>query len=271
MSQAFAILFVLAVWWLATCVVLGMVWLRRSTFRVSLVLTSVLAVGGLYGLVWSGARATPAAAYVAFGCALAIWSWHELTFLLGVVTGPRKEACPPGAKGWERFSMATRAVIHHELALAVTVLLVVALTWQSPNQVGTRTFLVLWTMRLSAKFNLFLGVRSVSNELIPAHLLYLATYFRRARLNPLMPVSLVVASLVVARLVATAQGADDAFARVGATLVGTLLALAVVEHIFLAVPLRDAVLWRWATRVRRNQSARTLSLSTETAVAGGRR
>jgi len=121
MSQAIAILFVLAVWWLATGVVLGMVWLRRSTFRVSLVLVSVLAVGGLYGLAWSGARATPAGAYVAFGCALAVWSWHELTFLLGVVTGPRKEACPPGARGWERFSMATRTVIHHELALAATV------------------------------------------------------------------------------------------------------------------------------------------------------
>jgi putative photosynthetic complex assembly protein 2 len=271
MNQAVAILFVLAVWWLTTGVVLGMVWLRRSTFRVSLVLTSVLAVGGLYGLVWSGARATPTAAYVAFGCALAVWSWHELTFLLGVVTGPRKEACPPGAQGWARFSMATRTVIHHELALAATVVLVVALTWQSPNQVGARTFLVLWTMRLSAKFNLFLGVRSVSEELIPAHLLYLATYFRRARLNPLMPVSLLVASLVVVRLAVTAHGAEDAFARLQPTLVGTLLALAVVEHVFLAVPLRDAVLWRWATRVRPDQPSRTLSLSSETVVVGGRR
>lgn len=268
MSRAIAILFVLAVWWLATGVVLAMVWLRRSTFRASLVASSALAGLGLYGLASTSASATPAGAYLAFCCALAVWGWHELTFLLGVLTGPRRDACPPAARGWERFVLATNTVIHHELALAATVLVVVALTWQGPNQVGAHTFLVLWTMRLSAKLNLFLGVRSVSEELIPAHLLYLVSYFRRARMNPLMPVSIVVAGVVALRLGAAATAAEDPFQRVASTLVGTLLALAVVEHLFLVVPVRDAALWRWATRAGRNLGVR---LSDDTAVVGGRR
>jgi putative photosynthetic complex assembly protein 2 len=44
---------------------------------------------------------------------------------------------------------------------------------RQPNQVGTGTFAVLWVMRISAKLNLFLGVRNLSEELLPPHLAYL--------------------------------------------------------------------------------------------------
>jgi putative photosynthetic complex assembly protein 2 len=248
-----AALFVLGVWWLSTAIVLGMVWLRRSTFRVSVAAVSAVAVAGLYGLLWSSRHETAAAAYVAFSAALAVWAWHELTFLLGIVTGPRKAPCPPDAQGWRRFGFATAAVIHHEVALALTLVAIVALTAGQPNQVGMWTFLVLWIMRLSAKLNLFLGVRNLTEEFIPEHLRYLVSYFRRARLNALMPVSIVAASAVVVRLAAESlsDGATT-FVLVGRTLVATLLMLAVVEHVFLAVPVPDAVLWRWAIRSPRS-------------------
>ena len=195
-DHLFAAGFVLVAWWFSTGVILLMDGLPRSTFRFSLTGASVLALGGLYGLYWSSGLDSRPAAYLAFSFALLVWAWHELTFLLGIVTGPRKAPCPPDARGWRRFGYATAAMIHHEVALALTLLAVVALTWGAPNQVGTWTFLVLWIMRLSAKLNVFLGVRNLTTEFIPQHLRYLLSYFRRARLNPLMPVSLLVASAV---------------------------------------------------------------------------
>ncbi len=250
-DRGLAALFVLAVWWLSTGLVLGMVWLRASTHRLSLASFSVLALAGLFGLSWSAQRATSAGAYLAFASALAVWGWHELSFLLGAVTGPRKEPCPPGAVGLRRFLLATATVIHHEVAMAVTLGAVVALTWGAPNQVGTWTFLVMWIMRLSAKLNVFLGVRNLSEEFIPDHLRYLPSYFRRARMNPLMPFSLAGATTVTVLLAseALAPGAN-AYVLVGRTLVATILALAVVEHVFLAVPVPDKVLWRWAIPAR---------------------
>ncbi len=248
-DHALAAVFVLMVWWLSTGVVLLMVWLRRSTFRLSLMATSALALAGLIGLTVSSRLESRAAAYAAFLCALAVWAWHELTFLLGVVTGPRKEGCPPDALGWRRFRYATQAVIHHEIAKAATLVAMVALTWKAPNQIGTWTFVVLWAMRLSAQFNVFLGVRNLSHEFIPKHLRYLLSYFRKAPLNPLMPVSILVGCTVVGLLVAEAIAPDaSAFVLVGRTLIGTLLALAVVEHLFLALPVPDALLWRWVLR-----------------------
>jgi len=252
---ALAALFVLAVWWASTGLVLKLVWLERRTFRYSVVALGVLALAALGGLLWSRGLETTTSAYVAFGCALAVWAFHELTFLLGIVTGPRKLPCPPDARGWRRFVLATEVVIHHEVALAGTLAAIVALTWDQPNQVGTGTFLVLWVMRLSAKLNVFLGVRNLTEQFVPDHLRYMLGYFRRARMNALMPVSIVAGSVVVLRLAAgsVAEGATP-FAVVGRTLLATLLGLAVLEHLFLAIPLPDALLWRWAIRTKRMEA-----------------
>lgn len=241
--------FVLFTWWFSTGAILLLDGLPRWTFRFSVTGMSALALGGLYGLWWSSRSVSKSAAYLAFGCTLAVWAFHELTFLLGLVTGPRKAPCPPDARGWRRFAYATAAILYHELALFFTLLTVVALTFGAPNQVGARTFLVLWIMRLSAKFNVYLGVRNLTTEFIPQHLRYLLSYFRKARLNPLMPVSIVAASIVVGLLFSEslAPGAAS-FVVVERTLVGTLLAMAVLEHLFLTLPVPDALLWRWAIR-----------------------
>jgi putative photosynthetic complex assembly protein 2 len=255
-DQLLAALFVLIAWWSSTGVILLIDGQPRSTFRFSVTGASVLALLGLGGLSWVSRNDSQHAAYLAFVCALAVWAWHELTFLLGLVTGPRKDPCPPDARGWRRFAYATAAIIYHELALAGTLLAVVALTWGAPNQVGTWTFFVLWIMRLSAKLNVFLGVRNLATEFIPAHLRYLLSYFRKARMNPLMPVSLLLGGAVVVHLfTAVDGGAATGAVAVGRTLVATLLALAVLEHLFLMLPLPDALLWRWALRAGHGQPA----------------
>ena len=127
--------------------------------------------------------------------------------------------------------------------------LIVVLAWHQPNQVGTGAFFVLWIMRLSAKVNLFLGVRNFTEKFVPQHLRYMLSYFRRARLNPLMPVSLLLASAMVVRLGQDSLAVDaDAFLVASRTLMATLLALAVLEHLFLTLPIPDAMLWSWAIR-----------------------
>lgn len=266
-DHALAIGSVVVAWWLSTGVVLRVVWLPRSTHRYSLAIFSVLAVVAIYGVLHASTEPTVGAAYLGFGSALAIWAWHELTFLLGMISGPRKIECPPEAFGWPRFRYATLAVIHHEVALVLTALGLVVLTWGSPNQVATWTFLVLWVMRLSAKLNVFVGVRNLSEEFIPPHLRYLTSYFRRGRLTPLMVVSLALATLGLLPLAlgSLAAGASS-FSISCHTLVATLLGLAIVEHLFLAIALPDAALWRWMLRSKRSIGARKRteqSVSTE--------
>lgn len=250
-----AVVFVIGVWWASTALALRLVWSRRRHLRFVLVATTAVGLASLAGLGWSAGHSGLPAVYVGFASAIGLWGWHEITFLLGVVTGPQRGACPPDVRGGRRFWLAASAVIHHEVALALTVLVVVALGRGEPNQVGTKTFVVLWVMRLSAKLNVFLGVRNLAEEFLPSHLAYLRTYFRRARMNPLMPLSLAAGGGALGYAAIAAWNLEAGPARLAeATIVATILFLGLLEHVFLVLPLPDAQLFRWAIRSRMTPS-----------------
>jgi len=78
---------------------------------------SVLLVLSFVGIHHSMQVVSVGNAYLAFGCVIVMWGWHELAFLTGWLTGPRKVALDEGAQGWQRFAQAFQVVMHHELAL----------------------------------------------------------------------------------------------------------------------------------------------------------
>lgn len=237
----------LFIWWFGTGVVMLLDGLPRHSFRWSLGASTLLAAGALLCIARSGASTEVGGAYAAFTCAVLVWGWHELSFLTGWLTGPRKHACSAPLHGPTRFGQAVQAILWHELALLASGALITALTWGAPNQVATWTFWLLWVMRLSAKFNLFLGVRNRGEELLPPHLLYLGSYFRRRTMNALLPLSLLAGGAVAAGMVSAALAAGDTL-RTGLLLVSSMLVLALIEHVLLVAPLPATLLWRWALR-----------------------
>lgn len=241
--------FTIFVWWFSTGVILFLGRLPRWTFRWTMLKATLLLGFALVGMAISASRTSVASAYCAFTCAVLVWSWQEIAFLLGFVTGARRSECPPDSKGWRRAWHATQTILHHELALVVLALLVFATSWNQPNQTGWWTYLVLWSMRLSAKLNLFLGVRNLAEDFLPAHLAYLQSYFTRRAWNWLMPVSLAAACAVAVPLwSAVAVQPADGFAATSLSLVAGLLTLAVIEHLFMIVPLPSTWLWKWGMR-----------------------
>jgi len=244
-------LYAVFVWWFATGLILHLDGLRPETFRWSMAAATAALAGGCWGLAASAADPSAGGAYLAFTCALLVWGWVEMSFLTGWVTGPRKTPCPPGAEGWPRFTAALAAILWHELAILAAAALVFALTWGGPNQVGAGTFAVLWAMRLSAKVNVFLGVRNLAESFLPDHLSHLRSFFRRRPANALFPFSVIGSTVVCAMLFSEALAPDaGAFRAVGFSLVGTLMALAVLEHWFMVLPLPFEALWRWGLRSR---------------------
>lgn len=243
--------FTLFVWWFSTGVILYLGRLPPWTFKWTMLKSTLLLCFALVGLSISASSATVSSAYCAFTCALLIWGWQEIAFLLGYVTGARRSECPADSRGWKRAWQATETILHHEFALVVLAILVFAVSWNKPNQTGWWTYLVLWTMRLSAKLNLFLGVRNLSENFLPAHLAYLQTYFTRRSWNWLMPISVAAAVTVLVPLwmAASVQPAEG-FAATSLCLVAGLLTLAVVEHVFMILPLPTTWLWKWGMRAK---------------------
>lgn len=242
LPAAYAVL----VWWFSTGLILFLDNRPRRTFRWSMLGATALAGVALYGLVTSSTDTSVAGAYTAFTSALVLWGWHEMAFLMGYVTGPRRASLPEGCTGRRRFLLAFQVVLHHELALVATAVLVVWLSWGDPNQLGAWTFTALWLLRLSAKLNLFLGVPNTAEAMLPAHLRYLASYFGRRPMNPLFPAS-AAASTVAALALLAAAATADAPAAVGLTLLGSLVALGALEHGLFILPLPAEALWaKWA-------------------------
>ena len=232
-------------WFIGTAAVVWLDSRPRETFRTSLALAGLVALAALY-FVWSQAGSTTVGgAYVGFGAAIVIWGWHEMSFLMGEVAGPNRASCPPGLTGWARFKAATATVIHHELAIAGTLIALAAVTWGQPNQAAPLTFALLFAMRLSAKFNLYLGVPNLSDEVFPEHLAYLKSYFRVAPMNVLFPFSIAF-GIGVAAWAWIVAGAATGGAAATATLLAGLAVLGAVEHLFLVLPMRDAKLFIWA-------------------------
>jgi putative photosynthetic complex assembly protein 2 len=255
---ALAALFAVFIWWFSTGLILLLDNLPQGTFRWSLVISSVLAVAALAAIGHTATQTSVSSTYCAFTSALLVWGWHELSFLTGWISGSRKQALKPGSAGWSRFVQAVQAILWHEIAIIAVGLTIVTITWGAPNQTGTWTFLVLWVMRTSAKLNLFFGVRNLSEEFLPAHLVYLQSYFRRRVMNLFFPFAVTAASAVLALLLMNAlDPTTTVVAALSYTLVGTMLALAILEHWLLVLPIQATALWRWAMRRRATQDSGT--------------
>lgn len=245
------IVYALLLWWFSTGAILFLDGLPRSTHRWSMLVATVLMVPAVIGLVLAGSMPGAVGAYLGFTTALAIWGWVEMSFLMGFVTGSRRSDCPADARGSRRFGFAFETIFHHELLLAGTLLGVLWINLGADNPVGAWTFLALWLMRLSTKLNIFLGVRNLNEGWLPEHLGYLASYFSRRPMNPLFPFSIVASLLAIAWVFSAAITADPGSAEATALLlVGTLLALGLLEHCFLILPVTLDGLFRWGFRSR---------------------
>lgn len=245
MDYVLAVVFALFLWWFSTGAVLYLVGLPKRTHGWTMAIASGLAILALIGLSVSSADATTLGAYCGFTCALVVWGWHEMSFLTGMVTGPRTEPCPAGSKGWPRFAYAAQTLLYHEVAILLTAGLLVFLTWGAPNQFALWTFLVLWVMRLSANLNVFLGVPNLTEEFLPDNLAFLKSYFKKRPMNLLFPVSVTVSTVVTWVLWEKAAAGTPGGEIAGFTMLTALMALAVLEHWFLVLPVPVATLWRW--------------------------
>lgn len=240
------VLFSILLWWAGTGLILYLDSLPGRSHRWTMLGATVLSIAALAGLASTRMEQSIGAAYLAFACAVAIWGWVETSFLLGIVTGPRRTPCPAGARGLKRALYAAQVVLYHEFALALGAALVAWSSSGGTNRVGIYTYAVLWVMRLSAKLNMHLGVRNRYAEFLPPHLAYVQSYFADKPINPLFPFSVILSSIAATLLWCAASASPiTPYGTVSQGLVASMLTLAVLEHWMLVLPVHPEALWHW--------------------------
>ena len=248
-SFLFPMLYTIFLWWFGTGIILLLNQRPRSTHQATFWMSGMVLLFALVGLTTSANLNTVAGAYCGFTCALLVWAWQEIGFLLGYVTGSRRTPCPPDCKGVRKAFYAFQTISHHELALIVLGIAVAVATWGGSNLVGLWTFLILWAMRQSAKLNVFLGVLNLNEKFLPVHLQYMHSYFTKRAMNPLLPISILLACLAALPLWQHAFAANaNAYQIASSTILATLLSLAILEHIMMVLPFSTDGLWKWGLR-----------------------
>ncbi len=248
-STAAPALFALLAWWFGTGAILWLVRRPARGLRWRMAAMSALAVGSLWTAQRSMQSTGVAGAYLGFASVIVMWSWHEMAFLCGLVTGARRVPLSPGARGVVRFRESLEAVLHHELALLANFGLLCLLQVGRPSHMAICTFALLWCMRLSAKLNLFFGVPQVGEQYLPARLAYLGSYFRRSGVSGFFWLSMGLSTGSWLWLVAQAQS-GAVTVNTGWVLLAALLGLAIIEHLLMLFPLPMQRLWGWAMDAR---------------------
>ncbi len=238
------LLFSIILWWSTTALVMFLDGMEHSTYPWTKIGATALLIGALVGLVMLRSQTTVPAAYLSFAAALAVWGWQEIFFLTGTITGPRRHACADDCRGWQHFTHGVQAVLHHELALIAGAVLLMIIHWNAPNKVALWTYLLLWGMRQSAKLNLFLGVRNLGSEFLPAHMAYLNGFFRQRRMNALFPFSIAALTAVAWVLCKRALTAEASlFEETAIALLAAVTLLGLLEHLLLMLPIPAIALW----------------------------
>ena len=240
------LLYALFVWWFSTGLILSLNRLPRRA-RGWIMLGASVALLLALAVLWRiGPQQGVSAAYLGFTAALLAGAWVEVAFLTGVVTGPNRQPCPPGARGWERFLRAFQTLLWHELAIVGCFLLVLAVAAGPSGQAALASFALLWAMRISAKINIYLGMPNAPHAFLPEHLRYMGSYFRARPMNAFFPVAITAATALCVWLAICAAQAESQTQAAIFTLLATRAALAVMEHWFLVLSIPSENLWRWA-------------------------
>jgi putative photosynthetic complex assembly protein 2 len=252
MDYALPIAYALCLWWFSTGLIFYLDQLPVRTFRWSMAGATALLGASLY-VIWKGGGDTSLwGVYAAFTAGVIAWGWQEISLYTGFVTGPRKHRCAEGCSGWRHFGHAIGVNLWHELAIIGVAIVIAALSWGSDNQWGLWSYLLLWVMHLSARLNVFLGVRNVSEEFVPAHMEVLKSFLTRKPMNLLFPLSVTGGTIGAVLLFQKAISASDPAQVAGFSLLAALASLAVVEHWLLMLPLPVEKLFRWSLPSRRD-------------------
>jgi putative photosynthetic complex assembly protein 2 len=250
MTYLWPALFAVFAWWFSTGAIIFLDGLPQKTFKWSMTGASGLAALSLWGLWASAEDPSVMGAYLAFASALGLWAWHEISFYLGYVTGPRKHACAHGCAGWRHFGHALGVTLWHELAILAAFAVLLAVTWDAPNRIGLWSFAILWGMHESARLNVFLGVRNLNAQFLPPHLAYLSSFLRQKPMNAFFPAAVTAATVLFGVLAVAAGLAEEPERQAGLTFLAALAALGVIEHWFLVLPIPAENLWTWGMRSR---------------------
>ncbi len=241
----YPVLYAIFLWWFTTGLLIAVYKRSAGVMRSSFLGATAILILALWGIYATRDLSGLRDVYIAITCGVLIWGWQTASYYMGFVTGPghTEPDLNNNPLDWERslserLQLAFSFTIYHELVVIGIGLVLMGLTWSGDNRWGLWIYLTLWLMHFSAKLNVFLGVRNFSIDALPSQMQYIGTLLTKRNYNALFPISVVVASSIGFTLIyqGIEPGTSPA-ATAGFLFIGTMIALGVIEHWMMVLPL----------------------------------
>ncbi len=242
---------VVGFWWLTTGVIVAMQATAMSRTAGVLFCTG-LAGWGAWLLASRRHVATDRAATESFFGGALLWGWVTATLYTGWIAGPAEAASVPldGPSGSLPLALqAVWAMWNSEVAALAAMGAAWFLTRGGVNRIGFWSYVAFWVSLQSSKLNIFWGVKNPGTRFLPPQLSHLSRFFGPEENSLFLPFSLSVLTLVTLGMLAMVVRDRAPHRRRGWALVTTLLALAVVEHLFLSSRW-NAPFWQYFLELR---------------------
>ncbi|MBC8086594.1 MAG: DUF3623 family protein [Phycisphaerae bacterium] len=224
---------VIGFWWAATGVTLAM---QRSPLAstASLAISSVLAIAGVLLIVRTRNELTVQGARLAFLGSSLIWWWCSTLFYSGVGINISTNVVE-GPRTWELAMQAIAATLRADLVGVFALVAVALIVRRQSNRLALWTLLAFWITLQTAKLNVFMGVRNSGADWLPVHLERLIQFFGPPVNSWLLPTTVIALSVWFVVVARKAQSARSSYAKHACAMIAFLVALAVLEHVFLGL------------------------------------
>ena len=231
-----AIGYALVLWWVSTGVIIVLYRQPRWTYAATFGMLSVIAAGcaTLMFLIRNDTSIT--ATYLSFSAGTLVWGWNLASYYTGAISGPLTVIPAEPLTAQQRFRLAVRSSLHHELVSLGIV--IIALWWSIgvPNTSGQLTIVLFYVMHQLSKLNIYFGARNFSGEWLPAHLRYIMVFFGPNRNHWFFAVTISVALGITTWTIIAARAAIDDATQIQMTFLALLAGAAVLEIFVLMIP-----------------------------------
>ena len=243
-AVAWSLSLVVGFWWAATGLTLAMQWSSIAIEGI-IAATTLMAACGAILVVKSRGNTTANGARVAFLGSALIWWWCSSIFYAGFgISIVPATGAPSGSAALAL--QAIMATLRADLFGVFALIAVAIAVRNSGNKLAFWSLAAFFGTLQTAKLNVFFGVRNSGADWLPSHLAGLSQFFGPNRNSPLLLVTVAILTVLALMLTRRSMNARTTYALHANAMLAFLVALAVVEHVFLgltfSLPLWNAFL-----------------------------
>jgi putative photosynthetic complex assembly protein 2 len=235
MHYVVAICYAIVLWWVSTGLIIVLYrqprWTYDATFGGLSVVTAICATL----MVLLRDDTSLLALYLSFSAGTLIWGWNLASYYTGFITGP-SIPLPDILSTSQRFRLAIKSSLYHELMSFVLVIGAIGLSLVSTNHTGSTTIVLFYVLHQLAKLNIFFGVENFQGDWLPEHLKYITRFFGPARIHWFFVVSVAIAASCATWAISHATTASSMAGQVAATFWALLAVAGFLEIVVLMIP-----------------------------------